>query len=81
MPMNPAAPESTAPSTKPIADTAPSETATITATNADNGDGGVLPLQIGLRAFLDGGGDFLHSGIARRRTEHLAAGHEAVDDG
>ena len=47
--------------------------------HADHGDGGVLALEVGLRAFLDGGGDFLHLGGAGRRAEHLAAGDEAVD--
>ncbi len=32
--------------------------------HADDGDGPVLAAQIGSRAFLDGGGDFLHAGIA-----------------
>ncbi len=49
--------------------------------DADDGDGGVLALEIGLRAFLDGGGDFLHSLIAGARIEHLAAGDEAVNHG
>ena len=34
-----------------------------------------------LRAFLNGGGDFLHAGIAGRCAEHLLTGHEAVHDG
>ena len=32
--------------------------------HADDGDGGVLPVQVGTGTFLDGGGDFLHPGIA-----------------
>ena len=42
--------------------------------DADDGDGGVLPLQIGLRALADGRGDFLHflaAGIGRS-TERVA---------
>ena len=34
--------------------------------HADDGDGGVLAIEIGLGAGLDGRGDFLHAGIARR---------------
>ncbi len=51
-------------------------TATI---EADDGDGAILAAQIGLGAFLDGAGDFLHLGIARRRTQHLARGEQAID--
>ncbi len=32
--------------------------------DADDGDGGVLAVEIGLRAFVDGGGDFLHARVA-----------------
>ena len=49
--------------------------------DADDGDGGVLPLQIGLRAFLNGPCDFLHFGVARICPEYLATGDEAVDHG
>ena len=31
---------------------------------ADDGDGGVLPVQIGTGAFLNGGSDFLHARVA-----------------
>ncbi|MNN33538.1 hypothetical protein D3C81_1473000 [compost metagenome] len=34
--------------------------------HADDGDGQVLAVEIGPRTFLDGGGDFLHAGIAGR---------------
>jgi hypothetical protein len=40
-----------------------------------------LPLQVGLRAFLNGGGDFLHLCVPGVRAENLAAGDEAIDDG
>ncbi len=40
-----------------------------------------MPLQIGLRAFLNGGGDFLHFGITGICAEHLATGNEAVEYG
>ncbi len=49
--------------------------------HADDADGGILPLQIGLRALLNGGGDFLHLCIARRRAKHLAAGDETIENG
>jgi hypothetical protein len=49
--------------------------------DADDGDGGVLALEIGLRAFLDGAGDFLHPLIARARAQDLLAGDEAIDNG
>ncbi len=44
-------------------------------------DGGVLALQVGVCAFLDCGGDFLHAFVACRASENLATGDEAVDDG
>ena len=47
--------------------------------HADDGDGGVLPVQVGAGAFLDGGGDLLHAGGAGIGGEHLAAGDQAVD--
>ena len=49
--------------------------------HADERDGGVLPFEIGLRAFLDCAGDFLHSLVAGACAKHLAAGDEAVHDG
>src|SRR3546814_13221416 len=49
--------------------------------HADDGDGGVLAAEIGLRAFLDGGGDVLHLLVARGRAQHLLACDETVDDG
>ena len=64
MPMKPAAPDSTAPIRKPIATSQPNSQPTMTKIDrAGDGDGGVLPGEIGLRAFLDGGGDLLHAGV------------------
>ena len=40
--------------------------------HADHGDGGVLAIEIGARAFLNGGGDFLHPGIAGGQAENRA---------
>ena len=40
---------------------------------------GVLAVQVGAGAFLDGGGDLLHPGGAGIRRQHLSAGDEAVD--
>jgi hypothetical protein len=49
--------------------------------DADDRDGGVLAAEIGLCAFLNGGGDVLHLGIAGRRAQHLLAGDETIDHG
>ena len=49
--------------------------------DADDTDGRVLALEIGLRAFLDCAGDFLHLFIAGTGAQYLAAGDEAVHDG
>ena len=46
---------------------------------AGDGDGGVLAIQIGARAFLDGGRDFLHAGIARAHAEDGADGQRAIE--
>ena len=68
MPMKPAAPDSTAPIRKPIADQPAEQIADDQEDHdADDGDGGVLALQIGLRAFAHGGGDLLHPGVAGDR--------------
>ena len=70
MPMNPATPERIAPSTKPAAEIGPRKYGDDDRDDhADDGDRGVLALEVGLRAFLDGGGDFLHllvAGATRR---------------
>ncbi len=49
--------------------------------DADHADRRILAFQIGLCAFLDCAGDFLHSFVAGACAKHLAAGHEAVHDG
>ena len=49
--------------------------------DADNGDRRVLAGEIGLRAFLDGRGDFLHARGAGIGGEHGARGDDAVNDG
>jgi hypothetical protein len=49
--------------------------------HADDGDGLVLPGQVGCRAGLDGRRDLLHAGVARRPGQDPAARPEAVDDG
>ena len=49
--------------------------------HADDGDGLVLPRQVGGRALLDRAGDFLHAGIAGVLAQDPAALDEAVDDG
>jgi hypothetical protein len=60
MPMKPATPDSTAPIRKPTANGAEKNQAEHEDDDADDGDGACTGAQIGLRAFLDGGGDFLH---------------------
>ncbi len=47
---------------------------------AGDADGEVLAVEVGARAFLDGGGDFLHPGIARRLPEDPACRHDAVEN-
>ena len=49
--------------------------------HADDPDRRVLPVEIGLRAFLDRAGDLLHPGVPCGRAEHLAAGDDAVENG
>ena len=64
MPMKPAAPDSTAPIRKPIADQPAEQTADDDEDHdADDGDGGVLAREIGLRALLDRRGDLLHPAL------------------
>ena len=48
--------------------------------DADNGDGGVLPLQIGLRALAHRGGDLLHLLVAGVGRQHRARRPDGVDD-
>ena len=47
---------------------------------AGDGDGGVLPAQVGAGAFLDRRGDLLHAGVARIGGQHRADRPDAVDD-
>ena len=49
--------------------------------DANDGDGGILTLQIGLCAFLNSRGNFLHLGVTRRCSKHLIAGEGAVYHG
>jgi hypothetical protein len=82
MPMKPATPDSTAPSRKPIATVMPSRQATQHEQHdADDGDGGVLPLQIGGRALLDRLRDLLHALIARVAGQDILRGDDAIGDG
>ena len=47
--------------------------------HADDGDGGVLAVEIGGGAFLDGRGDFLHAGVAGRQAQHRTDGPKAIE--
>ena len=47
--------------------------------HADDADRRVLAVQVGAGAFLHGGGDLLHAGVAGVGGEHLPAGDQAVD--
>jgi len=47
--------------------------------DADNGDGRVLPVQIGGGALLDGGGDLAHPLVAGGLRQHPAYGYAAVE--
>src|SRR3546814_14427844 len=49
--------------------------------DADDGDVAILAAQIGLGAFLDSAGNFLHLLIPRRCAEHLPRGNEAIEHG
>jgi hypothetical protein len=42
--------------------------------HAHHGDGRILPVEIGLGAFLHRGGDFLHARVAGAQTEHGSHG-------
>ncbi len=48
--------------------------------DADYRDGGILPVQVGTGARLNGGGDFLHPGIAGRLLQNPAYRNNAVED-
>ena len=47
--------------------------------HAHDADRGVLAVEIGAGALLDGGGDLLHAGGAGVRRQHLLAGDHAVE--
>ena len=49
--------------------------------HADDADGAVLAVQVGLRAGLDGGGDLLHARVAGGQGQDGAACGDAIDDG
>ena len=48
--------------------------------DADNADGGVLALEIGLRAFAHGGGNLLHLGAAGIGAQHRTGRPDAIED-
>ena len=48
--------------------------------HADHGDGGVLALEIGLRAFAHGLGNLLHLLAAGVGAQHRAGGPDAIED-
>ena len=82
MPIKPAAPESVAPTRKPIATGTPSRYQTSAKMTAPAmAMGGVLTGQIGLRALLDRGRDLLHARIAGIRRHHGSNGPDAIHDG
>ena len=81
MPMKPAAPERTAPMAKPTATSQPrSQPTNEEDDDADDADGGVLALEIGLRAFAHRGGDLLHLGAAGIGLQHRRGRPDAVND-
>ena len=81
MPMKPAMPESTAPIRKPMATSGPSRRpGEHEDDGADDGDGRVLAVEIGLRAFADGGGNLLHLRVAGVCAHHLVDGDDRVED-
>ena len=49
--------------------------------DANNGDGSVLPCQVGRGTGLNGSGNFLHTGISSGLGKNPAAGDKAVGDG
>ena len=49
--------------------------------DADDADGGVLAIQIGVGAFLNGGGDLLHARVAGRLRDDAGDGEYAVENG
>ena len=49
--------------------------------DADNADGHVLAIHVGLGAFLDCRGDFLHAGVAGRLLENPLCRDHSEQDG
>ena len=49
--------------------------------HACDGNGQVLPVEVGACALLDGSGDFLHACIAARLRDHPARRQHAIDNG
>jgi hypothetical protein len=45
----------------------------------DRGDRGVLPVEVGARAFLDGRGNLLHARVSGGRGQDRAARQHAID--
>ena len=82
MPMKPAAPESTAPISEADRDQPAEEIADDEEDHdADDADGGVLALEIGLRALAHGRRDLLHFGAAGIGASAPTGRPDAVDDG
>ena len=82
MPMKPAAPDSTAPIRKPIATKHAEEVPDHHEDRrADDADGRVLPLEIGLRALAHGAGDLLHARVAGIGLQHRHGRPGAIGDG
>ena len=81
MPMKPAAPDRTAPIGEADGDADAEQIGEEDEQHdADDPDRGVLPPQIGLRAFGDRGCDLLHALGACVALHHIADGPEAIDD-
>ena len=81
MPMKPAAPDSTAPITKPMRDLPAQEIADDDEDDdADDPDRRVLALEIGLRALAHRRGDFLHPRAAGVRRHDRLGRPDAVHD-
>ena len=82
MPMKPQAPDSTAPSTKPIAVVRVEEERNRDREHdADDGNRLVLPRQVGRGALLHRAGDLLHARIARVLLQDPTALEESVQHG
>ena len=81
MPMKPVAPDSIAPTRKPTATSQPSVKPRMTKiTTPTMRDGGVLTLEIGLRAFAHGRGNLLHLLAAGVGAQAPTGRPDAVND-